>query len=83
MKPVRASAFADAVPVDGRGRRTPLTLLHLSMRDHFLRTAAGIYCTGSQIVQRRHGCTLSSLATGNAHVAELGGSYGPASTIDG
>ena len=35
-----------AVPIDRRGRRTPLTLLHLSVRDHFLRAAADIYCTG-------------------------------------
>jgi hypothetical protein len=46
MRPVRASIFADAVPLDGRGRRRPLTLLHLSVRDHFLRAAAVIYCTG-------------------------------------
>ncbi|WP_036053937.1 hypothetical protein [Bradyrhizobium sp. URHD0069] len=46
MRPHRATAFAHAVPVDGRGRRTPLTLLHLSVRDHFLRAAADIYCTG-------------------------------------
>ena len=25
MKPHRASAFTDAVPLDGRGRRTPQT----------------------------------------------------------
>jgi hypothetical protein len=46
VRPHRASVFADATPLDGRGRRTPLTLLQLSVRDHFLRAAADIYCTG-------------------------------------
>jgi hypothetical protein len=47
MKPVRTADLTNAVPVDdGRGRRTPLTLLHLSVRDHFLRAAADIHCTG-------------------------------------
>jgi hypothetical protein len=46
LKPHRPSAFADAAPLDGRGRRTPLTLLHLSVRDLFLRAAADIYCSG-------------------------------------
>jgi hypothetical protein len=46
VRPHRASVFADATPLDGRGRRTPMTLLHLSVRDHFLRAAADIYCTG-------------------------------------
>ena len=44
---VRTADLTNAVPVDdGRGRRTPLTLLHLSVRDHFLRAAADIHCTG-------------------------------------
>jgi hypothetical protein len=68
MKPVRTADLTNAVPVDdGRGRRTPLTLLHLSVRDLFLRAAAEIPALECQIVQRRNGCTRSSLATGNAH----------------
>jgi len=46
MKPVRTIELTHAVPIDGRGHRLPLTLLHLSVRDHFLRAAADIYCTG-------------------------------------
>jgi hypothetical protein len=47
MKPVRTADLTNAVPVDdGRGRRTPLTLLHLSVRDCFLRLAADIHCAG-------------------------------------
>ena len=46
MKPHRPSIFADAVPLDGRGHRLPLTLLHLSVRDCFLRAAADIHCAG-------------------------------------
>ena len=46
MKPLRSSTFADAVPVDGRGRRTPSTLLAIDERDHFLRAAAARYCAG-------------------------------------
>jgi hypothetical protein len=45
MRPHRPSAFADALPV-GRGHRLPMTLLHLTVRDHFLRAAADIHCTG-------------------------------------
>jgi hypothetical protein len=40
MKPHR-----DA-PVDYRGKRLPLTRLHLTVRNHFLRAAAEIHCTG-------------------------------------
>lgn len=43
MKPHRPSAFADAVPVDGRGQRTPATLLLLDERDNLLREAAKFY----------------------------------------
>jgi hypothetical protein len=45
MRPHRPSVFADALPV-GRGHRLPMTLLHLTVRDHFLRAAAEIHCTG-------------------------------------
>jgi hypothetical protein len=40
------SVFADAAPVDGRGRRSNQTLLALSERDRYLRAAADCYCTG-------------------------------------
>jgi hypothetical protein len=46
MKPVRTIELTHSALVDGRGHRSPLTLLHLSVRDHFLRAAADIYCTG-------------------------------------
>jgi hypothetical protein len=44
--PIRISNHAIATPLDGRGHRSPITLLHLSVRDHFLRAAAEIDCTG-------------------------------------
>lgn len=43
MKPHRPSLFSDALPV-GPGRRLPITLLNLTVRDHFLRAAAEIHC---------------------------------------
>jgi hypothetical protein len=47
MKQARGSTFDNPAPIDGRGHgRTPLKLLHLSMRNHFLRAAAEIHCTG-------------------------------------
>jgi hypothetical protein len=46
MKPFRTSAFADAAPVDGRGRRKPADVLNRAIRDHLLRTAAERYCVG-------------------------------------
>lgn len=46
MKPHRSSAFDDAAPADYRGKRLPMTLLHLTVRDLFLRAAAEIHCTG-------------------------------------
>jgi hypothetical protein len=46
MKPLRASTFADASPLDLRGRRTPSTMLQLDERDHFLRLAADAFCVG-------------------------------------
>jgi hypothetical protein len=44
MKQDRGSAFA--APADYRGKRLPLTLLHLTVRDLFLRAAAEIHCKG-------------------------------------
>ena len=35
MKQVRALAFVDAVPIDGRGKRSNQTVLRLSKRDYF------------------------------------------------
>ena len=46
MKPQRASAFADAVPIDGRGHRSIKTLAALACRDHLLRKAAHRFCVG-------------------------------------
>jgi hypothetical protein len=46
MKQVRPSTFSDAMPLDLRGRRLPMTLLRLDVRDAFLRLAADIHCTG-------------------------------------
>jgi hypothetical protein len=43
---VQRTGLTHAVPIDRRSRRTPLTLLHLTVRDLFLRAAADIYCTG-------------------------------------
>jgi hypothetical protein len=45
MKPDRPSMFGDAAPV-GPGHRLPMTLLHLTVRDLFLRAAAEIHCKG-------------------------------------
>ena len=44
--PIRSSNLARAAPLDGRGRRLPLTLLHLTVRNCFLRAAAEIHCSG-------------------------------------
>jgi len=46
MKPLRALAFADAGPIDGRGKRSNQTLLRLSKRDHLLCEAARRFCAG-------------------------------------
>ena len=46
MKPHRASAFVDAVPVDGRGHRLPSTTLRLAIRDYCLCEAARRFCVG-------------------------------------
>ena len=46
MRPHRASAFADATPVDGRGRRSPGDVLARAVRDHLLRIAADRFCAG-------------------------------------
>ena len=47
MKPHRVSAFADAVPVDGRGRRTEETLSRIAERDRLLRAAADRFYPGT------------------------------------
>jgi hypothetical protein len=44
--PIRSSNHALVAPLGKRGHRTPLTLLHLTVRDHFLRAAAELHCTG-------------------------------------
>jgi len=46
MKPQRASAFADAVPLDGRGHSKPAMVLTLAVRDHLLREARRRFCIG-------------------------------------
>ena len=38
--------LTQAAPADYRGKRLPLTLLHLTVRDLFLRAAAEIHCGG-------------------------------------
>jgi hypothetical protein len=43
MKPHRASAFADAAPLDGKGRRSNETLLRIDERDRYLIEAAKYY----------------------------------------
>ena len=67
MKAVRPSSiFADVVPVDGRGRRSPADVLARTIRDHLLRTAADRFCAGmsdrataamlrSKLIQYREG----------------------------
>jgi hypothetical protein len=45
MRPHRLSIFGNAVPV-GPGHRLPMTLLHLRVRDLFLRLAAEVHCAG-------------------------------------
>lgn len=60
MKQHPFSAFADAVPVDGRGRRTPATLLRLDERDSLLREAAQFYLGASdREIARRLRSSLS------------------------
>ena len=46
MKPLRAIDMTHAVPVDGRGQRSPVDVLARSVRDHLLRTAAHKFCAG-------------------------------------
>jgi hypothetical protein len=46
MKPLQPIELTRAEPVDYRGKRLPMTLLHLTVRDHFLRLAADIHCVG-------------------------------------
>jgi hypothetical protein len=54
MKPLRSSAFADAMPLDGRGRRSPATMLAIDERDHFLRAAAAHFpaCSDREVARR-------------------------------
>jgi hypothetical protein len=57
--------LADAVAVDGRGRRTPSTMLQLDERDHFLREAARFFPFFSQReVARRLRTALLRYQTG-------------------
>jgi hypothetical protein len=42
----RPSAFADAQPLDRRGKRSPATLLVIDERDRYLRFAARHFFTG-------------------------------------
>src|SRR5262245_45817265 len=46
MKPVRTSDVASAVPVDGRGRRSPGDVVARSVRDYFFSVAARRFCVG-------------------------------------
>jgi hypothetical protein len=46
MRQVRTADMTDAVPLDGRGHRTPQTMLRLDERNHFLREAADRFCVG-------------------------------------
>jgi hypothetical protein len=54
MKPVRTSDVASAEPCDGRGRRTPQTLLLLDERDGYLRQAATYFpgCSDRETARR-------------------------------
>ena len=67
MKSHRATAFADATPLDGRGHRTPQTMLLLDERDKLLRRAVAQHLSGqsqreaarqlrSALVRYRAGC---------------------------
>jgi hypothetical protein len=47
MRPHRASAFADAAPVDGRGRRSNHTLLLIKARDALLAEGARFFPASS------------------------------------
>lgn len=46
MKPLRTIELTHAVPLDGRGKRSPADMLARSERDHFLREAARRHCVG-------------------------------------
>jgi hypothetical protein len=61
MKPHRPSAFADAEPVDGRGRRSNHTLLLINARDVLLTEAARFFPSGSDRETARQ--LRSALAT--------------------
>jgi hypothetical protein len=47
VKPLRVSAFADAVPFDKRGHCTPQTLLLISERNHLLIEATRFFAGAS------------------------------------
>ena len=53
MKPQRASAFIDAVPV-GRGHRRPETLAALNRRDELIREAVAVYFPGASANDAAH-----------------------------
>jgi hypothetical protein len=56
VRPHRASVFADATPLDGRGRRSPQTMLLLDERDKLLIEAARFFPGASdrEIARRLH-----------------------------
>jgi hypothetical protein len=65
MKPDRPLAFADAVPVDGRGRRTNHTLLLIKARDALLIEAAKFYPgMSNREIARRLRIALSTYRAG-------------------
>lgn len=54
MRPHRASAFADAVPLDLRGRRTPATLDALDRRDALIVEAVAVHFAGASMNDAAH-----------------------------
>jgi len=44
MRPIRHASLAETAPLDGRGRRSPQTLLAIEERDALLREARARFC---------------------------------------
>jgi hypothetical protein len=65
MRPYRASACADATPLDGRGHRSPQTQLLIDERDALLIEARKFYpgCSDRETARRLH-AALSTYRNG-------------------
>jgi hypothetical protein len=54
MRPLRHSAFANAVPIDGRGHRRPETLAAIDRRDVLIAEAATVFFSTASANEAAH-----------------------------